>query len=694
MNPSKDRQRLRGGAWLATLVLIVAPGIAISQRAFTAKDLVMLDRISDPNLSPDGASIAYQVRETDFAANKALTNIWLAGAGKPRAVTSTGNNSSPRWRGDGRMLYFLSTRSGSSQVWRLDMSGGEAQQATHTPLDVGSFTLSPDGAHLLVSMAVFLDCATPECTKQRLDERAARKSSGQQYEQLFVRHWDTWADGTRSQLFAYPLNEQGLAQGTPVWITRGVDADVPSQPFGDASDYAFTHDGSQVIFAARVAGAGEAWSTNFDLYRRSIDGTGTALNLTADNPASDSDPVVSPDGRMLAYLAAKRAGLESDRNGIMLKDLVSGVTHELLPNWDRSAANLKWSADGKTLYALADDMGQRRLFSIDVAHPQPVALTNQGTVHDYDVARKAIVVALDSLGAPAQIYRITGSGSTLQAVTHLNEDKLAGIGFAGYEQFEFAGWNNEPVHGYVVKPSGYQAGRKYPVAFIIHGGPESALGNTFHFRWNAQTFAGAGFAVVMIDFHGTPGYGQAFTDSIGSHWGDRPLEDLQKGWQYALSHYAFLDGTNACALGASYGGFMIDWIAGNWPSPQSGAWKCLVDHDGIFDTRIMYYSTEELWFEEYENQGTAFEQPGHYEQFNPIDHVADWKVPMLVVQGGRDYRVPMEQGIGTFTALQRRGIASQFLYFPDENHWVLKPQNAVQWHDAVLGWIKKWTATP
>jgi dipeptidyl aminopeptidase/acylaminoacyl peptidase len=370
----------------------------------------------------------------------------------------------------------------------------------------------------------------------------------------------------------------------------------------------------------------------------------------------------------------------------VLKDLASGSARELLPKWDRSAEELKWSADGKTLYALADEMGQKRLFSIDVARAQVTALTDQGEVSDYDVKGKDIVVALESLDRPTQLYRV-GAGGKLQQITHANEDKLAGIRMAGFEAFEFAGWNNESVQGFVMKPSGYEPGKKYPVAFIIHGGPEAAFGNIFHYRWNAQTYAGAGFAVVTIEFHGTPGYGQAFTDSIGGHWGDRPLEDLKKGWDYALAHYPFLDGSRACALGASYGGYMIDWIAGNWSSP----WKCLVSHDGVFDTRIMYYSTEELWFEEYENGGLQFAVPSNYEQFNPLDHVADWKVPMLVIQGGRDFRVPMEQGIGAFTALQRRGIPSEFLFFPDENHWVLKPQNSLQWNDAVFDWIKKWT---
>jgi acylaminoacyl-peptidase len=670
---------------LAAAGMLAVPAIALSQRAFTPKDMIMLDRISGPQLSPDGANVAYQVRQTDFAANKGVTSIWIAGPSGTRALSAPGSNS-PRWRRDGKMLYFLSNRGGSSQVWRLDMSGGDGIQVTHTPLDVGSFQLSPDGTHLIVSMDVFLDCDSPDCTKQRMDEHASHKGSGQQYDQLFVRHWDTWSDGTRSQLFVYALDEQGLAHGTPAWVTHGIAGDVPSKPFGDSGDYTFTADGKQVIFAARVAGRTEPWSTNFDLFRRAADGSGTPQNLTAGNPAADTAPAVSPDGRTLAYLAAKRPGVESDRNAVVLKDLASGTTRELLPKWDRSAQELKWSADGNTLYALADEMGQKRLFSIDVTRAQVSALTDQGEVSDYDVKGKQIVVALESLASPTQLYRV-GTGGKLQQITHANEDKLAGIRMATYEAFQFPGWNNESVQGFVMKPSGYEPGKKYPVAFIIHGGPEAAFGNIFHYRWNAQTYAGAGFAVVIIEFHGTPGYGQAFTDSIGGHWGDRPLEDLKKGWDWALAHYPFLDGSRACALGASYGGYMIDWIAGNWSSP----WKCLVSHDGIFDARIMYYSTEELWFEEYENGGVQFAVPSNYEQFNPLDHVADWKVPMLVIQGGRDFRVPMEQGIGAFTALQRRGIASEFLYFPDENHWVLKPQNSLQWNDAVFDWIKKWT---
>ena len=262
---------------------------------------------------------------------------------------------------------------------------------------------------------------------------------------------------------------------------------------------------------------------------------------------------------------------------------------------------------------------------------------------------------------------------------------LEGVNFGDFEQFSFKGWNDETVHGYVVKPHNYEEGKKYPVAFLIHGGPQGSFGNGWSYRWNPQTYAGQGYAVVMIDFHGSTGYGQAFTDAISQHWGDRPLEDLQKGWAAAQQKYGFLNGDKACALGASYGGFMVNWIAGNWNEP----WKCLVNHDGVFDTRSMGYVTEELWFTEWENGGTPFDKPENYEKFNPVNHVAKWRVPMLVVQGEKDYRVPVDQGLSTFTALQRKGIESKLLYFPDENHWVLKPQNSILWHDTVNAWLKQ-----
>jgi dipeptidyl aminopeptidase/acylaminoacyl peptidase len=691
---------------LPAALLAVAAGLGAHRPAagaeltpFAAQDLVRFERVSDPQLAPDGSQVAYQLRETDFEANKGVTGIWLRplrGADPTaRRLTAPGvGSTTPRWSPDGRALYFLSTRTGSSQVWRLALPGGEAQQVTHAPLDIGSFMLAPGGAQLLVSMEMYADCQTLACTRARLDARAAQKRSGELYDKLFMRHWDSWSNGTRSQLFIYALDAQGVARDAePSWITRGIDGDVPSKPFGDDGEYCFTPDGRSVIFSARSAGRTEAWSTNFDLYTVPVDGSRPAQNLTAANPAWDTGPAVSPDGRTLAYRAMRRAGFESDRFGIMLRDLASGETHELLPRWDRSAETLRWSADGRRLYTMADDLGQRRLFVIDVAQRSVRALSDKGTVHEFTLAAEQLVYARDALDSPTQLYLLDPvSAASAAVLTAHNAGRLATAEFGAYEQFQFKGWNNDTVYGYVLKPAGYVAGRRYPVAFIIHGSPQSSMGNTFHYRWNPQVYAGAGFAVVFIDFHGSTGYGQAFTDSVSRHWGDRPLEDLQKGWAYALAHYDFLDGSNACALGASYGGYMVNWIAGNWSRPASGAWKCLVSHDGDFDLRAGYYETEELWFDEWERGGPQFLHPEDFERFNPLNHVKDWHLPMLVVHGALDFRVPLTQGIATFTALQRRGIPSQFLYFPDENHWVLKPQNSLQWHETVLAWLKRWTA--
>jgi dipeptidyl aminopeptidase/acylaminoacyl peptidase len=677
----------------AALLVVLLAGVhsPVHARPFDVEDLVRLARVSDPALSPDGQRVAYTLRQTDMDANRGVTSLWLVnsdGRSVPRRLSGAGSNaSSPRWAPAGDALFFLSDRSGSNQVWSLPLSGGEAWQVTSFPLPVRTYAVAPAGDRLVVSLTVFTDCADLDCTRQRLDERARSKATGVLHEQLFVRHWDSWEDGRRAQLFAVELDAQGRA-GEPRLLTRGLDANVPTRPFGDASEIAFSPDGARVVFAARLATPDEPWSTNVDLWSVAVAGEGAPENLTPDNLATDTTPLFSPDGRYLAWLAMSRPGFEADRYRIMLRDLQSGATREVAPEWDRSAHGLAFSADGRTLFTWSDDLGHRRLFAVDVRSGAARAISGDGTVAGFSVARNGVVFVRQDLANPGDLYRVDLRGAGERRLTAHNSELLEGLEFGEFEQFSFEGAGGATVYGWVVKPVGFEPGRKYPVAFIIHGGPQGSMGNNFHYRWNAQTYAGQGYAAVFIDFHGSTGYGQNFTDSISGDWGGKPLEDLQKGWAAAQQKYPFLDAGRACALGASYGGYMVNWIAGAWPD----GFACLVNHCGILDNRSMYYTTEELWFPEWEMGGPQFENPDGYELHNPLNKVAGWRTPMLVIHGANDFRVPLSQGLATFTALQRRGIPSQFLYFPDENHWVLKPANSVQWHRAVEGWLDRWTA--
>jgi dipeptidyl aminopeptidase/acylaminoacyl peptidase len=580
------------------------------------------------------------------------------------------------------LVYFISSRGDSPQVWRIAIDGGEARQVTDLPLDVGSLAVSPDGTRLAVSLEVFPDCDTLECTTGRLDERRTAKTSGKVYDKLFVRHWDTWKDGRRSHLFVLPVEG-----GTPVDLMRGMDADCPGKPFGGPEEYSWTPDGREIVFTARDVGREEAWSTDFDLYRVTADGSSGPRKITTANRAWDTQPVFSPDGSTLAYLAMRRPGYESDRLRVVLMEWPDGEPRLLTEAWDRSPRSIAWSPDGKTIYANASNLGQTSLFAIDVGTGEVRTLVDQGTVRAVVPAGGRIVLARDDLRSPVELFSILPDGSDEQRLTRINDERVAAARMGEYEQFDFVGWNGEKVYGYMVKPIDFNPEKRYPVAFLIHGGPQGSFGNDFHYRWNPQVYAGAGYAVVMVDFHGSTGYGQAFTDSIAGDWGGKPLEDLQKGLAAAQERYPFMDPDRVCALGASYGGYMINWIAGNWPD----RFRCLVNHDGNLDERLAYYDTEELWFPEWERSGTPWDAPEAYRKHNPIEHVGAWKTPMLVIHGALDYRVVDTQGISTFTALQRRGIPSKLLYFPDENHWVLQPHNSIQWHDTVIDWIDEWT---
>ena len=667
---------------------LVASGVIAAPRGFTVEDMVSMERVGSPAVSPDATRVVYTVRETDLGKNRGHTDLWMVDlrAAKPvpqRLTSNTASSSDPEWSASGDAVYFLSSRSGSSQVWRLPINGGEATRVTDLALDVDNFRLAPHGDRIALSMAVFRDCPDVACTRARVDKTEQDKTKGKVYDRLFVRHWDTWADGRNAVLFSAPLDSSGRVSAAPTSLSGSLDGDVPSKPFGDREEYRFSPDGKTIVFSVRIAGKTEAWSTNFDLYSVPAAGGAAPRDLTPDNPAWDARATYSPDGRTIAYLAMAKPGFEADRYQIMLLDVASGAKRKLAEQWDRSPGAIQWSADGKTLVADADDMGNHRLFAIDVANGKVRALTGQGAIGDFDVRRDTVVYSQSNLQSGAQLFSQKLGGGKAVQLTHQNADKLADVKFGEYEQFSFAGANGDTVHGYVMKPWNATPGAKYPIAFLVHGGPQGSFGNGWSYRWNPQVYAGAGYATVFIDFHGSTGYGQQFTDSISGDWGGKPLDDLQKGLAAAVAKYPWLDRERSCALGASYGGYMMNWIEGNWPD----GFKCIVNHDGVFDQRGMAYASEEQWFTDWENGGAYYAVPDNFERFNPVNFVAKWKTPMLVVQGDLDFRIPTAQGLSTFTALQRRGIESKLMVFPDENHWVLKPGNSLLWHHTVLGWL-------
>ena len=665
---------------LTAAAVIASPAAA---RPMTAIDLQSMHRLGGPDVSPDGRWAVFTVSSTDWAKNKRVNTLELldltkAGA-QPRPVAGAEKGHDAVFGPDGS-LWFLMPVGDQDQLFRMPV-GGRPVQVSQFKGDIGGFKLAPSGDRLVVWADRDLKC--PDLNCETVPETKPI-GSGRTYDQLFIRHWDTWeVPGVKSRLFGFPV-AGGKLVGPGVPLTGNLVGDVPSKPFGGGEEISFSPDGRTLFFALREAGRIEPLSTNLDIFEVSENGSKAPVNLTAANKATDTLPTVSPDGRTLAYVAMARPGYESDRQVLMLRDLASGQVRPLTQGWDRSVGSIEWAKDGRSILVTAADTLEVPVFRVDVASGTVTRLTGDGAYGNVHALRGGgAIVTMNSMRAPDDLYRIDGSRVT--QLTNLNGALLAQLDPVTFTKFSFTGANNDTVWGWTLKPANVTA--KLPISFLVHGGPQGSFNDSWSYRWNPRLFSAPGYAAVSVDFHGSTGYGQAFVDAIHQNWGGWPLVDLQKGLAYATAHDPQLEADDACALGGSYGGYMMNWIEGNWPD----RFKCIVQHDGVFDARAMAYETDELWFDEWEHgQHPYYEAPEEFEKWNPVNFVKNWRTPQLVVTSEHDFRIPYTQGIAAFTALQRRDIPSRLLIFPDENHWVLKPKNSLQWYHEVFDWERQW----
>jgi dipeptidyl aminopeptidase/acylaminoacyl peptidase len=679
---------------LATLALSCAFTTPAFARPMTPEDLVMMKRLAAPALSPDGKLAVYQLRETDLEANKGRTDLYLLKLDVPAAQPTKfaskpdKNEHDPVFSPDGKMVYYISNESGSDQIWRSAVGSDVPVQISKFKNDVGGFKISPDAKKIAIWGDVADDCAGLDCEHDG-DTSKPGPGTGREYDHLFVRHWDAWeTPGNHSRIFTYGMNADGTITGNGHALDIASDksqsvGDSPSKPFGGGEELNWDSNSNTVYFTQRKADRDEPKSTNLDILSSRQD-SNALTNLTGANKATDTFPTPSPDGKYLAWAAMARPGYEADRQVLMLRDLKTDKVSALTAKWDRSVESINWATDSKSLYVTAGEVLDNPVFQIDLKGT-PTRLTKTGHVSAVmPRSDGSIVYAMDNAKGPSELYLRDMKGAVRQ-LTSVNAELAGALDEVSVQRFDFKGANGDQVWGQITKPANVSG--KLPVAFVVHGGPQGSFGDSWSFRWNPRVIASQGYAVVSIDFHGSTGYGQAFTDSINKDWGGKPLEDLKLGLAAAAKNDVQVDDNNACALGASYGGYMMNWIAGNW----SDKFKCLVQHDGVFDARAMAYETEELWFDEWEHGGNAYyEAPQEFEKWNPVNHVANWKTPMLVITSEKDFRIPYTQGLASFTALQRKGIDSKLLVFPDENHWVLKPKNSLQWHKNVFDWMAQY----
>jgi len=666
------------------LLLLTACALVFAQKQpFDVNALLALKRIGDPQLSPDGKLVAFTVQSVDVAANKKPVQVWIVPleGGAPRQITQDGeSNQRPRWSPDSKRIAYLSDRGGSSQIWMMDPDGGNARQVTNLATEADGHLFSPDGKNLVFTSAVYPECGADDaCNKTNLDAEKAGKVKARIYTELLYRHWNAWQGKRRSHLLVTPVAGGAIRDLTPG--TR----DVPPFSLGGSDDYDISPNGQEVCYSMN-ADPVPAASTDSDLYVVSIAG-GQPVKITI-TPGADSNPRYSPDGKYLAWRAQLRAGYESDRWRLMTLERSSGKVANLTESLDRWVNSFTWSPDSGSIFFTTSDRGRQPIQVIPaVGGASKTVASGDSELDDMQLTRngRTMVYTQQSGLSPVEIYRASSSGGAAVPLTHLNDQTLDDRQMTPLEEFWVNGADGARVHSFLIRPPNFTPGRKYPVLMLIHGGPQGFWGHAWTYRWNAQVFAAAGYVVVMPNPRGSTGYGQKFVDEINNDWGGRAFDDIMAVADHIVTDVPFADASKMTAAGGSYGGYMIDWILGH-----TQRFKALISHDGVYNLTSEFGATEELWFPMWEYGGTPWDKPENYAKWSPNNYVQEFHTPTLAIHGEQDFRVPLNQGLELFTALQMQKVPSKLLLFPDEGHWVLKPQNSILWYKTFIDWMDSW----